>query len=171
MVRVYSPPTNCSRSLLRPDCTGTARHSSVTLAYMSSMRATCSSASRRLWCTVCPSCQRNSEVLRKGFVDFISARRAVFQKFSFSGRSRQDFIHLEYMWYATVSEVGRSASLSPNSASPEWVTQYTSGLNPSKCVFSRTRSDSGISTGRNAFRTPSCANLRSSAALSSSHTA
>ena len=127
---------------------------------MSSMVCTCLSASSFVACTVCPSCHRNSDVLRNGFVALISERSAVFQKLIFSGRSLQLCTHLEYIVYARVSDVGRRASLSPSSLFPEWVTQNTSGLNPAKCSFSRPRSDSGISTGRNPFLTPSLANLR-----------
>jgi len=65
--------------------------------------------------------------------------------------------------------VGRSASLSPTSASPECVTQNTSGTNPAKCSASRERSDSGMSVGRNALRTPPFANSASSVDRSDSH--
>src|SRR5574341_182066 len=91
----------------------------------------CSASSFVEW-TVCPSCHKNSDVLRNGFVAFISARNAVFQKLILRGKSLQLFIHLEYIEYASVSDVGRSASLSPISVSPEWVTQKTSGLEPEK---------------------------------------
>ena len=85
---------------------------------------------------MCPSCHKNSDVLRNGFVPLISALNAEFQKLIFSGRSLQLLIHLEKSEYASVSEVGRSASLSPISEFPECVTQKTSGLSPSKCSFS-----------------------------------
>ena len=86
---------------------------------MSSIDITSCSASSLVACTVCPSCHKNSDVRRNGFVDFISARSAVFQKLSFRGKSLQLFIHFEYMEYASVSEVGRNASLSPISEFPE----------------------------------------------------
>jgi hypothetical protein len=100
-----------------------------------------------------------------GFVAFISARSAVFQMLIFSGRSRQLFIHFEYNEYARVSDVGRSASLSPTSVSPECVTQNTSGLKPLKCSFSFPSNDSGIKTGRNPFLIPIFLNYLSSESL------
>src|SRR2546427_10725979 len=131
--------------------TGIASSSSTVFLYISSIIMTSSSASSFVLCTVWPSCHKNSEVLNKSFVDLISARNAEFQKLILSGKSLQLFIHLEYMEYASVSEVGLKARRSPISASPEWVTQNTSGLNPAKRSASLLSKDSGIRTGRKAF--------------------
>src|SRR5207245_4013135 len=125
-------PTNFSFSLFFPVMTGIASSSSTVFLYISSMAMTSSSASSFVLCTVWPSCHKNSEVLKKSFVDLISARNAEFQKLILSGKSLQLFIHLEYIEYASVSEVGLKARRSPISASPEWVTQKTSGVNPAK---------------------------------------
>ena len=63
--------------------------------------------------------------------------------------------------YASVSDVGRNASLSPTSFVPECVTQNTSGLKPAKCFSSFPKSDSGIRTGKNPFLIPFFENFES----------
>ena len=96
------------------------------------MSVTSVSASSLPTWTVWPSCHRNSDVRKNGFVAFISARKAVFQKFIFNGKSLQLLIHFENNVYAKVSDVGLNANLSPISLSPDFVTQNTSGLKPAK---------------------------------------
>ncbi len=83
-----------------------------------------------------------------GLVEVISARRTEFQTLMRTGRSRQLFTHLLYDSLIIVSEVGLMASRSPSSLFPEWVTQKTSGVKPSKCSASLLSNLSGMSRGK-----------------------
>src|SRR2546425_424636 len=87
-------------------------------------------------------------LISKGLVEVLSARKAEFQTLMRTGRSRQLFTHLLYDSLIIVSEVGLMASRSPSSLFPEWVTQKTSGVKPSKCSASLLSNLSGMSRGK-----------------------
>ena len=95
---------------------------------------------------VCPSCQRNSEVRRKGRVLF-SQRMTLHHWLYFMGRSRQDCTHLAYIVQKMVSDVGRMARRSARGSLPPWVTQAHSGAKPSTWSASFMSRLSGRSMG------------------------
>ncbi len=68
-----------------------------------------------------------------------------------------------------VSLVGRTASRSSSFFWPPWVTQATSGANPSTCSASLMSSDSGMKSGNCMFSCPVALIIPSSASRTFSH--
>ncbi len=70
MPYVATAPANFSFSVFLPVITGIARQFSANSLYTPSMRIVISSASSAVACAVCPSCHKNSLVLKNGRVVF-----------------------------------------------------------------------------------------------------
>ena len=147
MVYVLRAPANFSCSVFTPNLSGIAICSSTNSLYSSSIIRHSLSVSASSACTVWPSCQRNSDVLRKGLVVF-SHLTTLFHWYIRNGRSLYDFIHFENIGQIIVSDVGLTKSLSGSSLSPLWVTHRTSGAKPSKWSTSTWSRCSGISSGK-----------------------
>ncbi len=88
-----------------------------------------------------------------------------------TGRSRQLWIHLAYMWPMTVSLVGRTTSGSSSSLPPPTVTTASSGLKPSTCSASFARKLDGMKSGKYALTCPDSLNRESSASRMPSQSA
>src|SRR3990170_8904004 len=112
------------------------------------MPITSLSASSFVGWAVCPSCHRNSLVLRKGLVALVSHLTMLHHWLILMGRSLQLLIHLANVAYMIVSDVGRMASFSSSGVLPPSVTQATSGTNPSKCSPSFFSKLSGMNMGK-----------------------
>ena len=97
---------------------------------------TISSASSMDACAVCPSCQRNSRVRKKGVGCLNSQRTTEHHWLSLSGRSRWERIQPAKAGYIIVSLVGRMAMGWSRLPSPDLVTHATSGAKPSTWSFS-----------------------------------
>ena len=95
------------------------------------MSITILSASSYEPCAVCPSCQRNSRVRRKGVGCLNSQRTTLHHWLRSRGRSRCERIQHAYAGYMIVSDVGRIAIGCSSSPSPDRVTHATSGAKPS----------------------------------------
>ena len=70
IVYVACAPANFSFSVFCPLTTGIARYCSQKSAYIFNICTVLASASSAVACAVCPSCQKNSEVLKNGLVVF-----------------------------------------------------------------------------------------------------
>src|SRR3989338_5455118 len=111
--------------------TGIAMKFSIKSTYSNSCCITSLSASSFVACAVWPSCHRNSLVLKKSLVTFVSHLTILHHWFMSKGRSLQLLIHFEKESHIIVSDVGLSAYLS--SSSFFFSIHATSGTNPEKC--------------------------------------
>lgn len=85
-------------------------------------------ASSRVAKAECPSCHKNSLVLRNGCGCLNSQRTTLHHWFKRSGKSRCDCTQRAYDGYMTVSLVGRMAMGSASSLCPDFVTHATCGF-------------------------------------------
>ncbi len=100
-----------------------------------------------------------------------SHRATLHHWLTITGRSRHEWIQSAYRVQMIASLVGRIASRSSSSRLPPWVTQNTSGANPSTCSASLASTLSGMSRGKYMFSAPVRLNMASSASRVRSHSA
>src|SRR3989344_4000699 len=92
--KVNSAPANFSPSDFRPFSTGMAYSSLKVCSYKFSIFSASLTASSLLAKAVCPSCHKNSRLLKKGVQCLNSQRTTLHHWFNRRGRSLYERIHL-----------------------------------------------------------------------------
>ena len=157
---VVVAPANFSISDFVPLITDTAAACFANSSYISNIFNASSLASSIVAWAVCPSCHRNSDVLKNSLV--LISHLTTFDHWLISiGRSLWLDIHFANIWFIIVSEVGLTINGSSNSLPPACVTVANSGEKPSTCSASFSINDLGINIGKYAFLWPVSLNLLS----------